>query len=267
MTQDPNAPEFLQADFGGLDALPPRPSVWPKVIGIISIAWGCLGLVGLPVTILMRHFNRQQQQVIEAMPDWYRLLQPVIYVMGAAFAVLLLAAGLTTLRRRPVGRTLHLVYVIALFAWQFVNVPIIIMVMDRTMEVMNGPPEAKAIAQCTMIPGLLPSALPTPSSCWSGSSAGRSATRSPPARRRGLTRIVRPPAASSTSVAGLPAVATTDFLPAALLLSTSTAPPIANRMAEAGSGIGAQLVICSSALSGPRSGCEYPPTTSGSRSR
>jgi len=105
---------------------PPKPPVyggdqpaWPRVIGIISIAWGsiwvlCTG-IGLGAGLFLLPMARQ------AMEDQGQEIPPSMHVgagdyafalAGVAMLVLLIVAGAATAARRAGGRTLHLVYAV-----------------------------------------------------------------------------------------------------------------------------------------------------------
>jgi hypothetical protein len=101
---------------------------WPKPVGIISIAWGALGLfcgvlaVGGPA--LMRSFMQSaQNQMQGGLPDV--LVNPPASAQAAQFsavawAVFLIVCGGMLIARKPVSRLLHIVYAvgaIALTVW------------------------------------------------------------------------------------------------------------------------------------------------------
>jgi hypothetical protein len=99
--------------------LPNEPASWPKVIGIISIVWGSIGLLcgicgiggllfsGAIVNIVP---PEQQEQMRAQMAAQQSPIMFVHYGIGFLLAILLLIAGIQTLRREPLGRTLHLAY-------------------------------------------------------------------------------------------------------------------------------------------------------------
>jgi hypothetical protein len=114
----PSVPE-PSGDFG----VPAEPPAWPKGIGVFSIVWASLGLTcggcglaSLAAQAPMYEWGRQQQakagrdpgpmpQVFLAGPPEFAGM--AVSVVGVA---VLLAAGIALVRRRPAGRTLHLVY-------------------------------------------------------------------------------------------------------------------------------------------------------------
>jgi len=98
------------------------PTSWPKVIGILSIAWACLGLTCLGCFTAWLSFGTYILP-----PDMRSAPQPpgmgmsgtAAFQLGTGFvmSVLLLTAGIQTLRRQLSGRTLHLV-------WALITIPL-----------------------------------------------------------------------------------------------------------------------------------------------
>lgn len=91
------------------------PTSWPKVVGIISIAWACLGLSCLACGVTMQLAigpSMLEPQVRDNPPPSMRfgLLQVIQTAISLVTSLLLLGAGIQTLRRSMVGRTLHLVW-------------------------------------------------------------------------------------------------------------------------------------------------------------
>jgi len=104
------------------DLLPdeqPRPK-WPKVIGIISISWGGLGLVcggcGLLALAFMPTLMGGQFKPEDLPPSMkFNAMQWGIAGFGMIMTVVLVAAGITCVKRLPMARWLHLVCAIAGF--------------------------------------------------------------------------------------------------------------------------------------------------------
>jgi hypothetical protein len=112
---DPATPETSVA----YTPAPAEPAKWPKVVGIISIVWACLGLMcGLTCGVFGPAFqNMAMASMVEKfgpMPDAMKPApaQLVLAVVGLIGPVLLLVAGIATARRKPAGRSLHLAYAV-----------------------------------------------------------------------------------------------------------------------------------------------------------
>lgn len=110
-TFSPNVePPVLQDDF---DTQPG----WPKPVGIISIVWGSLGLLcggcGLVGLSMMSTITKGAEDQMGAMPDIMKPTGLQMLAMGAGFipTILLIVAGIMTVKRNYTGRILHLAYV------------------------------------------------------------------------------------------------------------------------------------------------------------
>lgn len=96
----------------------PEPPGWPKVIGIISIVLGALGITcgfcGMLTSAFMPQFmsSMTSGQDSGPLPPNMQLdaLMIGLYLLSVVGALLLLIAGITTTLRKPVGRALHLAY-------------------------------------------------------------------------------------------------------------------------------------------------------------
>lgn len=86
----------------------PKRSVWPTVIGVISIILAAMGLLCGPVMTVINAYNPATQKVYEFLPDWYRTWEIGSMFVGIVFSTILLIGGILLLKRRPAGRTLHL---------------------------------------------------------------------------------------------------------------------------------------------------------------
>jgi hypothetical protein len=106
MTQMP----FAAPQSGIPEGPPPIPSVWPKVIGFISIALASHDLIRGPNYFLIRGFIRHAHELMKISPEWWSTYTTVSSVVGIIMVLILLGAGITTLMRRGIGRSLHLVY-------------------------------------------------------------------------------------------------------------------------------------------------------------
>lgn len=126
-SHDHDAPHLAPPTTAGDIMTEPDLPKWPKVIGIISIVLAGLGLGcgGCGVAMLMggsSFFMKMAEQQMGPIPAVMlpTLGQKVQGCLGVAWAVILLVAGIQTVRRRYAGRLLHLVYglgTIPLFVW------------------------------------------------------------------------------------------------------------------------------------------------------
>jgi hypothetical protein len=99
--------------------MPEDPPAWPKVVGIISIVWGSLGLACgtcfFGWILYLPTFSKQMEaQMGGPMPPAMTPspAQMGLMVVGLLWALVLLSAGIATVGRKASGRTLHLVYAI-----------------------------------------------------------------------------------------------------------------------------------------------------------
>lgn len=115
----PQFPPTQGGDFG----LEPQRKSWPKVIGIISIVWGSLGLVCNGCGLIGQMFQSafmgmipQPQgpnaQQVPPIPDVMKPTMLDFASMGAnmVICVVLIIAGSMLVARNPKGRMLHLAY-------------------------------------------------------------------------------------------------------------------------------------------------------------
>jgi len=92
-----------------------KPTKWPSVIGTLSVVFGTLGVLGIVVMAFVGPGpdpGRHRDQLLH-IPAWY---QGVVRVHGLLTSGLLLWAGVALRRRNPLGRTLHVVYVLLVLA-------------------------------------------------------------------------------------------------------------------------------------------------------
>jgi len=108
MTGMPERSPLYEAPQG----LPPKQPIWPKVIGIISIVLASLGLICTPISLLVSMRGANAEEALKFFPDWWLAYTTVSCVVGVLQAILLLAAGIVVLLKRPAGRVLHLVYAV-----------------------------------------------------------------------------------------------------------------------------------------------------------
>lgn len=114
MSRFADAPPPLEAP-----QLPEEPPKWPKVMGIISIAWGSLwllcGLGGVGMMAFMSSMRPAESASSGGPPSFPKEMLPssfqmLLMVIGLPWAILLIASGIATVTRRRAGRPLHLVY-------------------------------------------------------------------------------------------------------------------------------------------------------------
>lgn len=114
MTDDLTPPtEQIDSDAFDLNP-PPR---WPKIVGIISICWGALGLTctgcGLGTPAIMGSLVGPQLNGAPLPPAWrFGTLDYVISALGVLLAITLIVAGVQTILRKRLGWALHLVYAV-----------------------------------------------------------------------------------------------------------------------------------------------------------
>src|SRR5262245_30120049 len=100
-------------------SVPAEPAAWPKTVGTISIVWALLGLLcGVCGTSWLfmapRFMAKAEQQFGEPFPDVMKpsVGQMVAGLLGFISPILLMIAGILTVRRRPQGRPVHLLYAV-----------------------------------------------------------------------------------------------------------------------------------------------------------
>jgi len=128
-----------------------RPTVWHKVIGIIAIVFGSLGIVCTPIGLAANTMNPAVVQTQEMFPDWWQSYNIFSSFLGIGFAVLLLVAGISILRRRPSGRTLHLIYAGVAMVMCIVGV----LITASMFNASSIPPEVRAGMMIGMVFGVL----------------------------------------------------------------------------------------------------------------
>jgi hypothetical protein len=118
-----------------------RKSTWPTVIGILSVVFASMALVCLPAMTAWNAANPHSKKVYSYLPDWYRPWEIVSMFGGIVFAILLLSAGVTLLKRRPVSRALHLAYGGLSVAISLINTVILFVALS---EITGAPGPVKA---------------------------------------------------------------------------------------------------------------------------
>lgn len=133
------------------------PTVWPRVIGIVSIVWGTLTLTCAGCGVLGIAFNAAGLNPASSQPNPPPTAvisgQMVVQVVtGLSTALLLLVAAIFTLRRSIVGRTLHLVWSVLSLLLFPLSLWLIYTQHVQTQQWMRDnahTPEAKAMAAFT----------------------------------------------------------------------------------------------------------------------
>ncbi|MBL9000226.1 MAG: hypothetical protein JNK25_03720 [Phycisphaerae bacterium] len=95
--------------------LPPEPPQWPKVVGIISIVWAGIALTCIPCGMIGPFVYPAilPPEMMEGGLPPNMQVSPIMLGMNAAgllLSLLLLTAGVMTIKRAAAGRTLHLAY-------------------------------------------------------------------------------------------------------------------------------------------------------------
>ena len=107
----------LTPDDPLFEAVPEEPPSWPKVVGIISIVLGGLGLVcngcgSAYFVIGPSFFASMMKTTVEELPPNMKPGPEMLLLSAVALviSVLLIFAGAATTRRRGSGRLMHLAY-------------------------------------------------------------------------------------------------------------------------------------------------------------
>ena len=135
MNSDPVPPRTGEFEGSG------EPPAWPKVVGIISIVLASLSLVcggcGLVQNVMGLAQGGKDIEIPNSPPVHMgppSVLAVLMGLLGWLWALVLLAAGIQTLRRRANGRMLHLVYASVAIVLTVVSVFVAISEMNRVME-------------------------------------------------------------------------------------------------------------------------------------
>jgi len=130
--QSPERPEFepdevFVAPPGADDddwTMPPEPPGWVKPVGILSIVFGSLGIIGSACGLfgtgmmLSPFWDNLMRDAAEASGDTYAPMpKPSITTLVQqtilfGWAIVLLVAGIQTVMRKPVARALHLIWAV-----------------------------------------------------------------------------------------------------------------------------------------------------------
>lgn len=177
MTENPYSPQNeLQPAPQSSDAQPmnfyPAPGisptqtdakpVWPTVVGIISLCIaGLFGLLtlGQMISNAAGFGNAQQRQMVASVPDWIKSLQLASGLLAIATYVVLAIGGVMLLKRRRLGRTLHIAYALIGIVLAIAGTAVGIVMMNHMTMPGNQPvklqPVIRIVAIAAVIIGLL----------------------------------------------------------------------------------------------------------------
>lgn len=150
----------MSSEFTGMSTPPEaddafrEPPKWPKVVGIISIVLGSLGLVcngfgavSLAISPVMGKMVAEaaEQNPAAAVPPV--MFQPsammvVASVLSVLASVVLLIAGISTVTRKPLGRTLHLLYPVPALISVVLSILATMTMVDAIQEWVRDNPDA-----------------------------------------------------------------------------------------------------------------------------
>lgn len=106
MTRGPDAQNRLRPYLDRADHTTPPERRWPRVMGILSMGFGGLGLLSalLQFLLLTGLAGPDRLESVNTYPEWFRPIQSVSWAGNAALALLLIGAGIATFRLRRGGR-------------------------------------------------------------------------------------------------------------------------------------------------------------------
>jgi hypothetical protein len=108
---------------------------WSTPIGVISIVFGCLGILG----VLLNFVNPQAQKIMRHFPEWYQSFATIISpIAGVLTSGWLIAAGEATLKLRPYTRVLNLLYAFVQVVWLAVSMSLLHSVMGEAADQLSG---------------------------------------------------------------------------------------------------------------------------------
>ena len=129
------------------------PPAWPKVVGIISTVWGSIGVICNGCGVIsafagpaMMNMVPPEQRAQMAQQPQPGPLQILLYVLGIGLSAFLIASGVMTLKRRPVGRVMHLFYGVVAILLGIVSMIVGWGTFQTQMQAMaNDPKQAAAL--------------------------------------------------------------------------------------------------------------------------
>ena len=125
---------------------------WPKVVGIISIVWGSLGLCCGGCGLASAAGMMPKQPGMESMPTGGTPLAYASLAFGLLVTLVLLTAGILTLSRKPIGKILHLVYAIMAFISVILAAVAQIQVIGLMEQWMRDNADSPQVKQMSQIP-------------------------------------------------------------------------------------------------------------------
>lgn len=149
-------PMNVYAAPGVSDAIA-RPT-WPTVVAIISLCLAGLYVLATIGGLIMQAFAKnfqtsQQPDMLANMPDWHQAYQWIITPIGIATYALLAIGGVMLLKRRRVGRALHVAYALAGIVLA-ITVTVVGLILIDYMQ-FGGPEEMQTITKVTSIGGII----------------------------------------------------------------------------------------------------------------
>ncbi|MCE5326755.1 MAG: hypothetical protein LLG01_10090 [Planctomycetaceae bacterium] len=94
--------------------VPSTQPVWPMVIGIISIVWGAVGVMGSIAAAFTGQISQNggsdEQDLFEYMPAWWGNWVFVASIVSVAMCAMLVVGGILLVKRRRHSRGIHLLY-------------------------------------------------------------------------------------------------------------------------------------------------------------
>lgn len=143
-----NTPQ-VSSDFD----MPSAPPAWPKVVGIISIVLASLGLVCGVCGLIQNGMAFAQGGAEMQMPEGKTMQMPapsllsiVLMALGWLWSLMLLTAGIMTVKRRANGRTLHIVYAGVSVFVGIASLIVSWMDAQRTIEALSSEPNLAQMA-------------------------------------------------------------------------------------------------------------------------
>lgn len=127
------------------------PPGWPKVVGICSLVFAGIGLscVGCGVLSMVVFIPMAEGQIGEPLPTVMQpgIVQWAMMGVGILSTILLITAGVMTITRKPMGRTLHLVWALISSCITLFNLFVQFSQQQRIAEWVEANPDSAWAAQ------------------------------------------------------------------------------------------------------------------------